>query len=128
MSRRPALQTDSSFVPTDVGQRLRRARQEKGLSLAQLGGTELTRGFLSAVETGRSSISLKALSLVAHRLGLPVSYFTDDRPVLSVPVVPTVDHAKAALAYSLYLRALGKTDEALDYALWAAQSCIDGSI
>jgi tetratricopeptide (TPR) repeat protein len=45
--------------------------------LAELGGQDLTRGFLSAVETGRSSISLKALALLADRLQLPVSYFLD---------------------------------------------------
>lgn len=48
------------------------------MTLAHLGGDELTRGFLSAVELGRSSISLKALSIVADRLGLPISYFLQD--------------------------------------------------
>lgn len=48
------------------------------MTLAQLGGDDLTRGFLSAVELGRSSISLKALSIVANRLDLPMSYFLND--------------------------------------------------
>jgi tetratricopeptide (TPR) repeat protein len=67
-----------SGAPPDIGRRIRQARQERGLSLAQLGQSELTRGFLSAVETGRSGISLQALSLVAERLGLPITYFIGD--------------------------------------------------
>jgi transcriptional regulator with XRE-family HTH domain len=112
-------------VSRRVGERIRTARQEQGLSLAALGGTELTRGFLSAVETGRSSISLKSLDVVATRLRLPLSYFVDDRPMLhSVQSPPTVDHVDAALAYGRYLRARGKTAEALEYALWAAETTV----
>jgi len=69
------LEALSAPVPSDVGQRVRQARQQRGMTLAQVGGTDLTRGFLSSVELGRSSISLKALALVADRLQLPVSYF-----------------------------------------------------
>ena len=60
-----ALETSVS----DLGQRIRAARQERGLSLAQVGGQDLSRSFLSAVEHGRTRISLRALSIVAERLG-----------------------------------------------------------
>src|SRR5436309_11987142 len=59
----------------DVGKRIRAARLERGMSLAQLGGDDLSRSFLSLVELGRSRISLRALSIVADRLELPMSYF-----------------------------------------------------
>jgi tetratricopeptide (TPR) repeat protein len=65
-------------IPPDIGLRIRAARQERGLSLAKLGGEDLTRGFLSAVENGRSGISIQALSLVAERLDLPISHFLGD--------------------------------------------------
>jgi len=108
-----------------VGQRIRQARQEHGMSLAQLGGTELSRGFLSLVESGRSSISLRALAIVAARLTLPISYFVDDAPILpEFSLRISVDHAAAALGYGLYLSSRGKTEEALEYALWAAQANI----
>ena len=95
------------------------------MSLAQLGGTELSRGFLSLVESGRSSISLRALAIVAARLKLPISYFVDDAPILpESPLRISVDHAEAALVYGLYLYSRGKTEEALEYALWAAQAKI----
>lgn len=47
------------------------------MSLAQVGGTDLSRSFLSLVELGRSRISLKALAIVADRLDLPMSYFLE---------------------------------------------------
>jgi transcriptional regulator with XRE-family HTH domain len=95
------------------------------MSLAQLGSDDLSRGFLSLVESGRSSISLRALSIVAARLKLPMSYFFDEAPALGAPgTIVSVDHAEAALGYGLYLRSQGKTAEALEYALWAAQAKI----
>ncbi len=127
----PAADTEDAVpdsVSQRVGQRIRHVRQERGLSLAQLGGKDLTRGFLSSVELGRSSISLQALALVARRLGVPIAYFVDDapeRPVSSTQL--SVNHAAAALAYGFYLRNQGKTAEALEYALWAAQAVLPRS-
>lgn len=91
--------THAPGLAADVGHRIRTARQESGLTLAQLGGEDLTRGFLSSVEIGRSSISLKALALIAKRLGLPMACFVDEAPELPAPSIqPAVDHAAAALA------------------------------
>jgi HTH-type transcriptional regulator, quorum sensing regulator NprR len=75
MPRRAIQLTERTVVPTDVGARIRQVRGERGLSLAQLAGSELTRGFISAVEHGRSSLSLKTLAYIADRLDLPVTYF-----------------------------------------------------
>src|SRR5579872_1683611 len=79
MSPRVARQQrrESPTIGLHVGQRLRQARQERGMTLAEVAGEDLTRGFISAVELGRSEISLKALWLVARRLDLPMSYFLD---------------------------------------------------
>lgn len=62
----------------DVGKRIREARKAQGLTLAQLGGEDLSRSFLSLVESGRSRISLRALSIVAERLDLPIGHFLAD--------------------------------------------------
>ncbi len=67
----------AELLATDVGQRIRALRLERGLSLAQLGGDDLSRSFLSLVELGRSRISLRALAIVAQRLDQPISYFLD---------------------------------------------------
>jgi len=65
-------------LAAEIGRRIRAVRLERGMSLADLGGNDLTRSFLSQVELGRSRISLKALALVAERLGMPISHFLDD--------------------------------------------------
>jgi hypothetical protein len=62
---------------------------------------------------------------VADRLHLPMGYFLDEAPALPrLSTRVTVDHAQAALGYSLYLRSQGQTEAALEYALWAAQARI----
>ncbi len=66
------------LLGSSVGRRIRARRTELGLSLAQLGGEELSRSFLSLVESGRSRISLRALAIVAERLESPLSYFLED--------------------------------------------------
>src|SRR5579859_3871660 len=68
------------ILAADVGQRIRAARKARGMSLADVGRDDLTRSFLSLVELGRSRISLRALSIVASRLELPISYFLEDAP------------------------------------------------
>lgn len=82
----------------DIGRRIRRARQERGLSLAQLGGDDLSRSFLSLVELGKSRISLRALSIVAQRLELPMSYFLEGSDTQDVALEIVLDSAEAALA------------------------------
>jgi tetratricopeptide (TPR) repeat protein len=95
-----------------VGQRIRRARQERGMSLAQLGGAELTRGFISAVELGRSRISLKSLSLIAQRLQLPMSYFLEDETETSEAAGElSLDRAEIALRSQQPAEALRLLDE-----------------
>lgn len=100
-------------VPSDIGRRLRAARQQQGLSLAKLGGKDLTRGFLSAVENGRSGISLAALSLVADRLGLPLTHFLGDTAEVPDAVSDLLlDDAEAALRSSRPADALRLVTEA----------------
>jgi tetratricopeptide (TPR) repeat protein len=91
-------QTRVDSIGADVGRRIRAARLERGLSLAQLGGDDLSRSFLSLVELGRSRISLRALSIVADRLELPMSHFLDDAPgVADATTELMLDTAEAAL-------------------------------
>ena len=52
-----------------IGRRVRARRLAAGLTQAQL-GEPLTKGFVSAVETGRTLPSLRALLLFADRLGV----------------------------------------------------------
>src|SRR5215470_14806692 len=52
---------------------LRQARVAAGLSLAQVGGTELTRQAVHLIETGKVRPSMRSLRVLASRLGVPVA-------------------------------------------------------
>jgi transcriptional regulator with XRE-family HTH domain len=66
-------------VPAVVlGSRLRAKRKALRLSQHQLGGDEFSPSYVSAVERGKIRPSLKALYILADRLGEPVTYFLQD--------------------------------------------------
>ena len=67
----------------ELGQRLRQARLEAGLSQRQLCGSEITRNMLSLIENGSAKPSMKTLQYLAARLGKSVSYFLEETAVLS---------------------------------------------
>ncbi len=54
---------------------VREARLEKGLSLAEVAGGDLTRAAIHLVETGKMRPSMRTLELIARRTGHPVSFF-----------------------------------------------------
>jgi len=67
----------------ELGEKLRRARLEAGLSQRQLCGEEITRNMLSLIENGSAKPSMKTLQYLAARLGKTVSYFLEETVVLS---------------------------------------------
>lgn len=60
-----------------IGQRIRQVRQSLGLSQQQLAGKEMTRAFVSLVESGKSTPSAETLRIIAARLGKSVGYFLE---------------------------------------------------
>ncbi|HLW59843.1 MAG TPA: tetratricopeptide repeat protein [bacterium] len=66
-----------------LGERIRSRRRALGLTQSQLGGTELTKGFISLVEKGRANPSIDTLRLLARRLATPIGYFLEDSAQLS---------------------------------------------
>jgi len=64
-----------------LGERLRAARREAGLTQGQVAGAELTKGFISQVESGQVRPSIRSLQLIATRLGRPLDYFLGDEPL-----------------------------------------------
>lgn len=61
-----------------LGERLRKARSEAGLSQAQLGAPHFTRAYISALELGKVRPAMSSLEFVAGKLGKPSSYFMED--------------------------------------------------
>lgn len=79
-----------------LGEKLRQARLEAGLSQRALCGEQITRNMLSQIENGAAKPSMETLLYLAHGVGKPVSYFLEEDVVLS-PNPPVLEQAQAAL-------------------------------
>lgn len=77
----------------ELGEKLRQARLEAGLSQRQLCGDEITRNMLSLIENGSAKPSMKTMQYLAGRLGKSVSYFLEETAVLS-PNQPVIAAAR----------------------------------
>ena len=80
-----------------LGERVRVARREAGLSQAQLAGDELTKGFISQIESGLVRPSIRSLQHIAQKLGKPLDYFIGDEPLATTKRV-TFHHLAAQAA------------------------------
>ena len=77
----------------ELGQRLKQARMEAGLSQRQLCGDTITRNMLSLIENGNAKPSMDTLKLLAARLEKPVSYFLEEENQTS-PNSAVMDEAR----------------------------------
>src|SRR5260221_355193 len=73
--RRAAPVSDSL---QQIGERIRKARLESGLSQAQVGAPHFTRAYVSAIELGKVRPAMKSLEFLADKLRKPASYFLED--------------------------------------------------
>ncbi|MGH2377677.1 MAG: tetratricopeptide repeat protein [Candidatus Limnocylindria bacterium] len=80
-TRAGSAQSEKPKVSALLGERVRAARSQLGLSQAQLAGDELTKGFISQLESGLVRPSIRSLQLIAGRLGKPLDYFIGDEPL-----------------------------------------------
>lgn len=102
-----------------LGERIKQARLEAGLSQRELCGDRITRNMLSQIEHGTASPSMQTLRYLAERLEKPVSYFLEEAAVTPNQILM----AKARQAYSrgngrealLALEDYSGPDEALDW-------------
>ena len=93
----------------ELGQRLRQARLEAGLSQRQLCGGEITRNMLSQIEHGTARPSMDTLRYLAARLEKPLSYFLDEDAVTS-PNQQVMADARAAWGVRDYAGALKRLE------------------
>jgi transcriptional regulator with XRE-family HTH domain len=102
-----------------LGQRIRRLRHDRGMSLAKVSGVDFSRAFLNQVELGRSQPSTRVLRVIAGRLGTEVDYLLEGRlpgverelALEKARVLVARGHAKRALA------ALGTAVDSLEWPL-----------
>lgn len=67
----------------ELGQRLKQARLEAGMSQRQLCGDTITRNMLSQIENGSAKPSMDTLRQLAARLNKPMGYFLEEDAVTS---------------------------------------------
>lgn len=79
----------------ELGEKIRQARQEAGLSQRQLCGDVITRNMLSQIENGSAQPSMDTLRFLADQLGKSVSFFLEEDAVASSNVQVMQDARKA---------------------------------
>ena len=78
-----------------LGEKLRQARCEAGLTQRQLCGEEITRNMLSQIENGTARPSMKTLQYLAAQLEKPVSFFLEEEGAVT-PNRSAIDRAREA--------------------------------
>lgn len=78
----PSLETANvgKAVATRVGTNIREVRTKLGLTQAQLAAPEFSISYISAIERGKIRPSLKALSILAKRLDVPLTFLLEGSP------------------------------------------------
>lgn len=100
-----------------LGKRIRARRKELGLTQQQLGGRELTKGFISLLEKDRAKPSVETLVRLAGRLQRPVSYFLEhDTPLRLKAAHAALSVAWVAVKQGDFTRAAESFQEALKLA------------
>lgn len=69
------------FPILTLGERIRKLRKGRGLTLEALAGTKLTKGMLSLIENNKAVPSIESLNYIASQLGVDVSDLLQDENV-----------------------------------------------
>ncbi|MBO5836371.1 MAG: helix-turn-helix domain-containing protein [Oscillospiraceae bacterium] len=85
----------------ELGQRIKQARLERGLSQRQLCGEEITRNMLSQIENGSARPSMATLTFLARQLDKPISFFLEE-DVAVLPNQPVMDQLRQAYTQGEY--------------------------
>jgi len=73
--KRRRIVVDDSALAARIGERLKAARKQAGLTQQQLSEGRYTKAYVSALEKGIAKPSMAALNFFSDRLGLPASSF-----------------------------------------------------
>lgn len=94
----------------ELGQRLRQARIEQGLSQRQLCGDVITRNMLSQIENGSARPSMDTLSYLSARLNKPISFFLEEDGA-SIPNLRIMEQARKYHAEQNWPQLLSKLQQ-----------------
>ena len=110
-----------------LGERIKTARLEKGLSQRQLCGDTITRNMLSLIENGSAKPSMDTLQFLAARLEKPIGYFLEE-DVQIFPNQALILRARSTSANEalVLLKEYKSPDDLFDpeYFLLTALSCL----
>lgn len=79
-----------------LGQKIREARQGRGMTQKELVGDYITRNMLSKIENDSATPSVRTLEYLAGALSLPTGYFLSGAPVSDGTVPDGLDEARSA--------------------------------
>ena len=100
-----------------LGQRIRRIRKQRGLTLAKVGRDDFTRAWLSQIELGKASPSTRLLRVIAERLATPVEYLLEGREE-SIERELALEKGRVLMARGEPRRALLALKPAVDWLEW----------
>ena len=92
---------------------IRQARQEAGLSLAQVASGEVSRTAIYLAETGKTKPTLPTVQLIATRTGKPVEYFLEGDDLAAVASRPDLDRFRELAVREQYDEMLAEAEKAL---------------
>ena len=95
-----------------LGQKIRQARIERGLTQKQLVGEHITRNMLSKIENDSATPSVRTLEYLASRLGLSAGYFMTDMTYSDGSSPDGLDEMRAAYRSGDYTGCIGLLEAA----------------
>ncbi len=94
-----------------LGQKIKAARLERGLTQKQVVGDHITRNMLSKIENDSATPSVRTLEYLARALGLPASYFLSGTKYSDGSSADGLDDMRKAYKQADYLHCLQLLDE-----------------
>jgi transcriptional regulator with XRE-family HTH domain len=94
-----------------LGQKIREARIQMGLTQKQLVGDQITRNMLSKIENDSATPSVRTLEYLAKKLALPAGYFIEDSIYSSSASPDGLDPMREAYRDGRYLDCIGLLEE-----------------
>ncbi len=89
-----------------LGQKIKEARLEQGMTQKELVGSYITRNMLSKIENDSAAPSVRTLEYLAGALSLPTGYFLSGAPISDGTAPDGLDEARAAYRQGRWLDCL----------------------
>ena len=103
--------TRKGGCPVTLGQKIKAARQERGMTQKELVGDYITRNMLSKIENDSATPSVRTLSYLAQALGVPSGYFLSGAPISDGSVPDGLDGARSAFREGRWSDCLAALEE-----------------